>query len=156
MNIRVGSGNSVKETYPGLAWLAEELNAGLKQGRVVRRQEGQEKKKRLTVVVLDFEWTRTTNHQTQYSVAVGAAARTSQFLVAEAGLNPRMCHSQMRTLAEGDFLNSTNFLQRRGFLQLQVAGQQSSQKGQHCRSGSIDLHLVAVAASGQGSQREIE
>ena len=64
------------------------------------------------------------NHQTQYSVAVavGVAARTMRhsfpLLAVEAGLDPRACHSQMPTLAEEGFLNSTNFLQRRGFLRL--------------------------------------
>jgi hypothetical protein len=122
-------------------------------------EEQRVKGKGLTVVVFDFESTRIMNHhQTQYSVAVAVAAVQIKrvlfpFLVAEAGLCQWMCHSQMLTLAEGGFLNSTN-LQRRAVLLLQVAADQqspsTSQKGQgHYRSGSIDreeMYLVAVAA----------
>jgi len=145
----------------------EELNTELKHGTVViRRQEGQEKR-RLTAVVFDSGRTRTTNHQTQYSVAVGAAVRTTrlpiQFLAAEAGSDPWICHSQMPTLEEAGFLNSTYLLQRRTVLLQWMADQQSpstSRKGrEHYRSGSIDrveMYPVAVAASVQGSQREVE
>lgn len=45
MDIRVASGDSVKETYPmdGLVWLVEEPNTDLKQGPAIRREGGQER-----------------------------------------------------------------------------------------------------------------